>query len=129
MKFLLDSCILIDLLRERVELQNKLIDLGITNCYIADIILAELYVGPYKSGSELAMRQVDWVEREFSCVLFGHSYRTYARLRAVLEMKGQKIDNMDLLIASIALDNDLTLVTRNARHFARIPDLKLEIWE
>jgi predicted nucleic acid-binding protein len=32
---------------------------------------------------------------------------------------------MDLLIAATALDHDLTLVTRNRRHFERIPDLTL----
>jgi predicted nucleic acid-binding protein len=32
---------------------------------------------------------------------------------------------LDLLIAATALDADLTLVTRNVRHFERIAELKL----
>jgi predicted nucleic acid-binding protein len=32
---------------------------------------------------------------------------------------------MDLLIAATALEGDLTLVTRNVRHFDRIEDLKV----
>jgi predicted nucleic acid-binding protein len=35
------------------------------------------------------------------------------------------IPDVDLLIAATALEEDLTLVTRNTRHFERIPDLKL----
>ena len=35
----------------------------------------------------------------------------------------------DLLIASIALANGLTLVTHNTREFSRIPGLKLEDWQ
>ncbi|MBO4475691.1 MAG: type II toxin-antitoxin system VapC family toxin [Bacteroidales bacterium] len=42
---------------------------------------------------------------------------------------GKKLDNMDLLIASIAIDNKLTLVTGNRRHYERIPGLKLLVWE
>jgi predicted nucleic acid-binding protein len=29
---------------------------------------------------------------------------------------------MDLLLAATALEEDLALITRNVRHFARIPD-------
>jgi predicted nucleic acid-binding protein len=32
---------------------------------------------------------------------------------------------MDLFIAATALEAELTLVTRNMRHFARIPELTL----
>jgi predicted nucleic acid-binding protein len=49
----------------------------------------------------------------------------FARTRAQLRRSGQLIPDMDLLIAATALDHDLTLVTRNRRHFARIPDLTL----
>jgi tRNA(fMet)-specific endonuclease VapC len=48
-----------------------------------------------------------------------------ARVRAALHQQGRLIPDMDLLIAATALDEDLTLVTRNVRHFERIPDLTL----
>jgi tRNA(fMet)-specific endonuclease VapC len=31
-------------------------------------------------------------------------------------------------VAGVALANDLTLVTRNVREFARVPDLRVENW-
>ena len=49
----------------------------------------------------------------------------FARVRAALRQQGQLIPDMDLLIAATALDEDLTLVTRNRRHFERLPDLTL----
>ncbi len=52
----------------------------------------------------------------------------YARLRAGLENEGRPLAEPDLRIASIALANDLTLVTGNGRHFARVPDLRVEDW-
>jgi tRNA(fMet)-specific endonuclease VapC len=39
-----------------------------------------------------------------------------------------RVKPMDIRIASIALANDLTLVTRNTSDFARVPNLKLEDW-
>jgi tRNA(fMet)-specific endonuclease VapC len=49
----------------------------------------------------------------------------FARQRAALRRQGQLIPDMDLLIAATALEENLTLVTRNIRHFERIPELRL----
>ncbi|MCI0703196.1 MAG: PIN domain-containing protein [Planctomycetia bacterium] len=47
-------------------------------------------------------------------------------LRAHKKLK--KIDRGDMLQAAIALANDATLVTRNTKDYANIPNLKLENW-
>jgi tRNA(fMet)-specific endonuclease VapC len=49
----------------------------------------------------------------------------FAVLRADLRRRGQLIPDLDLLIAATALTHDLTLLTRNVRHFARIPGLRI----
>jgi predicted nucleic acid-binding protein len=49
----------------------------------------------------------------------------FAYLRAELRRRGQLFPDLDLLIAATALQHDLTLLTRNVRHFNRIPDLRL----
>lgn len=46
----------------------------------------------------------------------------YADLRAV----GQLIEDADLLMAAIALVNDVVLVTHNTAHLSRVADLQLE---
>lgn len=51
---------------------------------------------------------------------FAHSY---GRLLAALSRAGRTIDTMDLLIATAAVVDGSPLVTRNARHFSRIPGL------
>lgn len=53
---------------------------------------------------------------------------TYGRLRAELEQAGTPLAEPDLRIAAIALIHDLTLVTGNVRHFARVPGLRVENW-
>jgi tRNA(fMet)-specific endonuclease VapC len=52
----------------------------------------------------------------------------YARIRLKLERSGKPIGNMDLLIASHAVSQGMTLVTNNIRHFSNVPGLKVEIW-
>lgn len=49
----------------------------------------------------------------------------FAETRAYLRRRGEGIADLDLLIAATALHHDLTLLTFNLRHFARIPDLRI----
>ena len=51
-----------------------------------------------------------------------------SQIQANLMKKGQQVDFADLLIAAIALANNQTLVTRNVKHFERVPGLKIEKW-
>lgn len=53
----------------------------------------------------------------------------YGKIRAQLSEIGKPIGANDLLIAAIALANNLTLVTHNTSEFARVPGLALEHWE
>jgi predicted nucleic acid-binding protein len=48
----------------------------------------------------------------------------FAFIRADLRRRGQLIPDLELLIAATALHHDLTLLTRNVRHFDRIPELR-----
>ena len=49
-------------------------------------------------------------------------------LYAELRKSGNPIDDIDLLIAGIALENKLVLVTNNRKHFERIPQLEIVDW-
>ena len=55
-----------------------------------------------------------------------------AALYGKLKRTGKIVDNIDLLIAGIAIENGMTLVTNNEKHFARlteISNLKIENWK
>lgn len=58
-----------------------------------------------------------------------NSARISAELYSTLRQSGKIVDDIDLLIAGIAIDNDLTLVTNNEKHFNRIPGLKTDNWK
>ncbi len=61
-----------------------------------------------------------------------HSAELAGRIYADLERTGQPIGRADPMIAAIALQNRLTLVTGNLAHYQRIPNLgyslNLENW-
>src|SRR5207244_1359558 len=47
------------------------------------------------------------------------------RIRANLSQRGEMIDDLDVLIAAAAMDRSAILVTRNIKHFKRIPGLQV----
>ena len=48
----------------------------------------------------------------------------FGHVRGALRSQGNLIGDLDLLIGATAVHHELELVTRNRRHFDRIPDLK-----
>ena len=52
----------------------------------------------------------------------------FGELKASLERSGKIIDDIDLLIASTALNHNLVLITNNEKHFNRINGLEIENW-
>ncbi|MDD5059235.1 MAG: type II toxin-antitoxin system VapC family toxin [Sideroxydans sp.] len=52
----------------------------------------------------------------------------YAKLRGTQKLSGNLVGQLDTMIASHALAENLILVTNNERDYARIPGLKIENW-
>jgi predicted nucleic acid-binding protein len=50
--------------------------------------------------------------------------RRFAAIRSVLRSHGRLIPDFDIVIAAAAIEHDLELITRNRKHFQRIPDLR-----
>jgi tRNA(fMet)-specific endonuclease VapC len=51
-----------------------------------------------------------------------------AELYATQRKKGEPVDDIDLLIAGIAMANGLILATHNQRHFSKISTLEIQDW-
>lgn len=131
MTFLLDTNVCIELLNERdSRVAKKLASISPPDIRLCSIVKAELYHGAYKSGREKNLNLVRAFSASLESLPFDDSAaETYGQLRLALEKQGKLIGPYDLLIASIALVNNVTLVTHNMDEFKRVPDLKLEDWQ
>ncbi|HLO88107.1 MAG TPA: type II toxin-antitoxin system VapC family toxin [Nostocaceae cyanobacterium] len=57
-----------------------------------------------------------------------NSTKISADIYANLRNKGTPIDDIDILIAGIAIANDLIIVTNNVRDFGKIENLEIQDW-
>ncbi len=128
-KYILDTTACVALIRGNKNILNAILEKGAENCLVSEITIAELYYGASKSGRTSQFKDVQYIMDAFETVPIFPSLRTYGDIKSLLEAKGMRIDEFDLLIGATALDNSMTLVTHNTKHFQRIPDLKLEDWE
>lgn len=98
---------------------------------LCDIVKAELYYGAFRSARpEENLQKIETFFLGFHSLPFdSRAAAECGRIRRELEAAGMPIGPYDLLIASVALANDLILVTHNTREFRRIPGLSVEDWE
>ena len=105
----------------------------IEEIHISAIVYAELCSGVTLSPEHLqTARQIQL--QEFIALTTLHSWDEkaaviYANIRADLKAKGKPIGNMDMLIAAVAMANELIVVTNNEKEFKRISGLKIENWK
>ncbi|MGH8628920.1 MAG: hypothetical protein ACREYC_27925 [Gammaproteobacteria bacterium] len=52
----------------------------------------------------------------------------FGQLKAKLEQTGDRLADLDLLIAAITLTHGATLITGNLKHYQRIETLCIEDW-
>jgi tRNA(fMet)-specific endonuclease VapC len=129
MAYLLDSDTCIWVLREREPVMSRVHEKSPVDLAIASMTLAELRWGARKSvDPERSRGRIDaLLNAPIEVLPFDREgARCHAEIRYAV--RAQPIGDRDLVIASVAVANGLTLVTGNAREFARIPGLKIENW-
>ncbi len=132
MKYLLDTNTCIRHLNQRSEtITQHLAQTPEEDVALCSVVKAELFFGAMKSQNpeKTLLRQGAFVERFQSLPFDDPCAVIYGRIRADLQRAGTPIGANDLMIASIALANDLTLITHNTREFARIEGISIEDWE
>lgn len=98
---------------------------------LCDVVKFELYYGAYRSTRREANFQVirEFFEEFLSLPFDGVAAEICGRIRHELTSSGTPIGAYDLQIASIALANNLILVTHNVGEFSRVQGLQIEDWE
>jgi tRNA(fMet)-specific endonuclease VapC len=128
MGYLLDSTFVLDgILGHRHKSPTGLESIAKHFSAISIISVAELYEGPHHSTNpEAALTELNRALDAMPVVpITRRTCRIFADLRAALRRAGDLRPDLDLLIASTALEHDLTLITSNLRHFVGIPGLRI----
>jgi tRNA(fMet)-specific endonuclease VapC len=127
----LDTDICVAFLRgTSVRVRDRLLQHSRATVALPAIVVAELLLGLEKSTPPRrhGQRVEDFVE-SFQIAAFGaNAAKHYARIRALLEAKGEPIGANDYLVAAIVAAEQGVLVTGNIREFRKVPGLKLENW-
>ena len=135
MTHLLDTNSVIDHLRREPasNVTTRLMAAPPGSVALCSVVLAELYYGAMHSGpahqaANLAL--IAKLRTQFVSLPFDdRAAEEYGKVRAHLAALGTPIGPNDLMIAAIALANQLTLVTHNTTEFRRVPGLPLEDWQ
>lgn len=129
MMYQLDTNVVIQILRGDKAIIKRVYEVGIDNCCISEITIAELYYGAVKGNRKSNFDDIDIIMRMFQIIPIYDSFEQLARIRLELKNQGKLIDAYDMMIGATAVYYGFTLVTHNTRHYINIPDILLEDWQ
>jgi tRNA(fMet)-specific endonuclease VapC len=129
MSFLLDTDICSAHMRRPGGLAHFFFQYGSTIA-IPNIVLAELYAGAYRHPDPTRLlaliggllQEVRVIDFDSRCA------QRFGQLRGTLRRQGISVPTTDLMIASVALVHDLTLVTHNRSDYQNVPGLRVDDW-
>jgi len=128
-KYLLDTNIVSyylkgdESLKERISNNIDSLAISIISYYEIASGLQSINANKRITGFEKFCELIDVVNLDRASILA--SCQIYSNLKK----SGNLIDDIDILIAGIALSNNLVMVTDNTEHFKRISGLKVENWK
>ena len=131
MKYMLDTNICIFVMRgKNKDILNRILKASDDGICISSITLAELTYGVEKS--RYRERNLDSLIKFLTLISVKDfnqkAAEEYGRIRTALELKGTVIGPLDMLIASHAISEKLTLISHNTKEFERVEGLMLENW-
>ena len=130
MRFLIDTNIIIYSLKNAGNVNDNFLKYKDDEMSLSVISYGELVFGAKKSGSvEKNLKTVEYIKSIFPLLdVTSDVMDVFGELKAKIQKTGRIIDDMDLLIASTAIAENMILVTHNTKHFEKIPNLQIQDW-
>lgn len=127
----LDTDFLVGFLRGDRAAEEKMSQLSqlFEQLTVTPVSAAEIFFGAFKSNRKNAAETAENFLSTIEMLEFDlPAARKAGQLIASLQKEGQQIGEKDQLIAAIAIRHNQTLVTRNKKHFPKVPCLKIAEW-
>ena len=119
----LDSDVIIDFLRGDKETVKRIFEIkGSETLLTTSINSFEIIRGSIRLNYEKGISFIN------SLKILNFDFESSKKAAEIFEKlreKGESIDPLDLMIASVAIINNEPLITRNISHFSRIKELKI----
>ncbi len=119
MKYLIDTDISSYFMRGKYNLINIFIQKGIPDIWISAVSVAELEVLAYKNpASKINFSSIAVLSQKLGILnVDNKTWKIFSKLKADTLKAGTQRGDFDLLIASVALQHSLILVTNNVSHY------------
>ncbi|MCD4817712.1 MAG: type II toxin-antitoxin system VapC family toxin [Candidatus Cloacimonetes bacterium] len=82
----------------------------------------------YRDSKKILTSFLEFAEQNKIISLTLESIDISSNIYSILRKQGNPLDDIDLLIAGIAISNDMIFVTHNTKHFNRIENLIIADW-
>lgn len=129
MGLILDSDVIIDHLNNKSDYLSSIVGKSKEDLFISIITWSEIVYGIKKSKNLIkTYKQFTSFIIDLNIKILEFDLKVadkFIDLKINLEKKGSRLEDFDLIIGSTALVNNLILVTKNVKHFSRIPKLEL----
>lgn len=128
-KYLLDTNIISFYLKGDISLKEKISD-NINSLVVSIISYYEIVSGLQSINASKRIKEFERFCDLIEIVnLNRDSVIASCKIYSNLKNTGKLIDDVDILIAGIALSSHYTFITDNTKHFERIENLKIENWK
>lgn len=123
MPYLVDSDIMVDFTRGNARAADYLDGLGAA-CFVSAITALELIGG---ARSQREVNDLDFLISAYEQIPPNRDItrRAYSLMKTYARSHG--LHTLDAIIAATAIEEGLTLVSKNRKHFQMISELKLEV--
>ena len=132
MKYVLDTNVVSALMQGRAAVVDRLAAVSRADVSVPQPVIAEIAYGierlPASRRAALQERFDLLRTHLIRCPWTDEVSEAFGRIKAALEKRGQRIEDLDAAIAAHAAATGATLVTANARQMARVPGLRIENW-
>ena len=127
MLYCVDTNVLIEISRGNPKIKSQLEKYNSEDMCINPISILELSKGAYLSNKQKeSLEFIEEITKELDLLDFTkETYKIYGKKYAELKKQGKQTQEFDLIIASICLTHNTSLISLNGKDFRNIEGLKL----
>ena len=130
MPYLIDTDIVINSIKGNKKVNQRISEYAAIPKAISIITFGELLYGAKKSIQRDKNTSIIYRLAEIFPIvgITRSTIEAFTDVKMALDLKGERIEDFDLLIAATALSLNYTLITNNTKHYKRIEGLQIENW-